>query len=283
MGGFDIYLTRMKDDSTWTDPQNLGYPVNTAGDEMGLVIEAGGRKAYFSSKRDNSSGKDIFWFTLDKSFRPNPVSYLKGRVTDRETGKMLKAEFELINLTTNRVTIKSRTDDLGNFLICLPSGNNYGINVSKPGYLFYSENFMFEGTHSVMEPLIKKIELSPVKIGEKMLLANVFYEIDRWELKRESMSELANLAELLRINEDFVVEIGGYTDSTGTDQHNLQLSEKRALSVVNYLVESGISPGRLQYKGYGNTSPIGDNITSEGRRMNRRTEVKIIARKNEKR
>lgn len=282
MGGFDIYLTRMQDDSTWTEPQNLGYPVNTANDEMGLVIEASGQKAYFSSKRENSNGKDIFWFTLDKSFRPNPVSYLRGRVTDRETGKMLKAEFELINLTTNRVTIKSRTDDLGNFLVCLPSGNNYGINVSKPGYLFYSENFMFEGIHSVMEPLIKKIALSPVRIGEKMLLTNVFYEIDRWELKKESMSELANLAELLRINEDFIVEIGGYTDSTGTDQYNLQLSEKRALSVVNYLIENGISPDRLQYMGYGNTSPIGDNITFEGRRMNRRTEVKIIARKNEK-
>jgi len=160
------------------------------------------------------------------------------------------------------------------------SGNNYGINVSCPGYLFHSENFMFEGIHTVMEPLIKKIRLSPLKIGEKMLLTNVFYEVDSWKLKKESISELNNLAGLLKSNKDLIVEIGGYTDSTGTAEYNLQLSEKRALSVVNYLIETGIHQSRLLYKGYGNTSPIGDNITSEGRRMNRRTEVKIIGRKN---
>jgi OmpA family/WD40-like Beta Propeller Repeat len=279
MGGLDIYMTRMNMDSTWTDPQNLGYPVNTSSDDMGLVIEAAGQNAYFSSRRDNSKGKDIFSFKLDESTRPNPVSYLKGKVTDRETGKLLKADYELINLSTNRITVNSRTDDYGDFLVCLPSGNNYGINVTKPGYLFYSENFMFEGVHTLMKPLIKKISLSPLKVGEKMLLANVFYEIDRWELKKESMSELENLVELLSTNKDLVVEIGGYTDSTGTDMHNLILSEKRALSVVDYLVSRGIIQERLTYKGYGNNFPIGDNFTSEGRRLNRRTEVKIIGRK----
>jgi len=279
MGGLDIYLTRMNKDSTWSEPQNLGYPVNTSSDDMGLVIEAAGQNAYFSSKRDNSNGKDIFSFKLDESTRPNPVSYLKGKVTDRETGKLLKADYELINLSTNRITEKSRTDDQGNFLVGLPSGNNYGINVTKPGYLFYSESFMFEGVHTVMEPLIKRISLSPLKVGEKMLLANVFYEIDRWELKKESMSELDNLVELLSYNKDLVVEIGGYTDSTGTNEHNLILSEKRALSVVNYLEDNGINQGRLTYKGYGNNFPVGDNVTSEGRRLNRRTEVKIIGRK----
>jgi len=279
MGGFDIFLTKMNDDSTWTEPQNLGYPINTSTDEMGLVIEASGQKAYFSSKRDNQNGKDIFYFNLDESVRPNAVSYLKGKVTDKETGKLLVADYELINLTTNRVTIKNSTDDQGNFLVCLPSGFNYGINVTKIGYLFYSENFMFEGKHPVMEPLIKKISLNPVKVGERMMLSNVFYEFDSWELKKESMAELDNLAELLTYNKDFIVEIGGYTDSTGTDRYNLTLSEKRALSVVDYLVSKGILQDRLRFKGYGNTSPIGNNVTFEGRKMNRRTEVKIIGRK----
>jgi Tol biopolymer transport system component len=279
MGGFDIYLTRMNDDSTWTEPQNLGYPINTSSDETGLVIDASGQKAYFSSKRDNRNGKDIFYFSLDESVRPNPVSYLKGKVIDKETGKLLKADYELINLSTNKVTIRNTTDENGNFLVCLPSGNNYGINVTKSGYLFYSENFMFEGVHTVVEPFIKRINLSPAKVGEKMLLSNVFYEVDSWELKKESVEELNNLADLITYNKDIIVEIGGYTDSTGTDQYNLVLSEKRALSVVNYLINKGISSDRLKYKGYGNTSPIGDNVTSEGRKLNRRTEVKIIASK----
>ena len=279
MGGFDIYITRMKEDSTWTDPQNLGYPINTYSDDMGLVIESGGQKAYFSSLRDKDNGKDIFYFNLYESIRPDPVSYLKGKVSDKETGRLLKAEYELINLSTNRVTVKSTTDLDGSFLVCLPSGFNYGLNVTKPGYLFYSENFVFEGKHTVMEPFIKRISLSPAKVGERMFLTNVFYEIDSWELKKESITELNNLTSVLSDNKDLIVEIGGYTDSTGTDEHNLRLSEKRALSVVNYLISKGISSDRLKYKGYGNTLPIGNNVTAEGRKINRRTEAKIIGKK----
>jgi len=279
MGGYDIYMTRLNIDSTWTEPQNLGYPINTFNDEMGLVIESGGQKAYFSSIRDKSNGKDIFYFNLDESVRPSPVSYMKGQVYDRETGKLLKANYELINLSTGKVSIKNTTDAAGNFLVCLPSGFNYGINVNKPGYLFYSENFMFEGQHTVAAPFIKRIILSPVKVGGKMQLSNVFYETDSWELKKESISELNNLVNLLSENKDLVVEIGGYTDSKGSDEYNLVLSQKRALSVVNYLVSEGISADRLKCIGYGKNSPVGDNVTDEGRKLNRRTEAKIVDRK----
>ena len=276
MGGFDIYVTRLKDDSTWTEPQNLGYPINTCNDEMGLIIESGGQKAYFSSVRDKSKGKDIFCFNLYESARPNPVSYMKGKVYDKETGKLLKADYELINLSTGKVIVKSATDETGNFLVCLPSGYNYGINVSKPGYLFYSENFMFEGIHTVSEPYIKRIVLNPAKVGEKMQLSNVFYEVDSWQIKQESMTELNNLVNLLSENKNLAMEIGGYTDSTGSIEYNMTLSEKRALSVVNYLIKNGIASERLKYKGYGNKSPLGDNVTIEGRKLNRRTEAKII-------
>jgi hypothetical protein len=157
MGGFDIYLTRMKDDSTWSEPKNLGYPINTCNDEMGLIIESEGQKAYFSSIRNKSNGKDIFSFNLYESARPGAVSYMKGKVYDKETGRLIKADYELINLSTGRIVLKSSTDATGNFLVCLPSGFNYGINVSKPGYLFYSESFMFEGQHTVAEPYNKQI------------------------------------------------------------------------------------------------------------------------------
>jgi len=160
--------------------------------------------------------------------------------------------------------------------VCLPAGNNYGLNISKDGYLFYSENFMLEGQHSAMEPFLKNIRLSPFRVGEKMLLANVFFEVDSWQLKQESVAELNRLSGLLKDNEELKVEIGGYTDATGSDEHNLSLSERRALSVVDFLVGSGIRNDRLKYKGYGNASPVGDNITPEGRKLNRRTEVQII-------
>jgi hypothetical protein len=201
---------------------------------------------------------------------------MKGKVYDKETGRLLKADYELINLSTGKIMMKNITDDSGNFLVCLPSGYNYGINVSKPGYLFYSENFMFEGMHTAAEPYIKKIILNPAKVGEKMLLANVFYEVDSWDIKKESLSELDNLVTLLSENKNLAMEIGGYTDSTGSDQYNKVLSEKRAMSVVNYLIKKGVSSDRLKFMGYGNTSPLGDNVTIEGRKLNRRTEAKII-------
>lgn len=279
MGGFDIYFTRLRDNGTWTEPQNLGYPINTYNDEMGLIIESDGKKAYYSSMRNKSNGKDIFSFDLYESARPSPVSYMKGKVFDKETGKLLVADYELINLSTGKITMKSSTDSEGKFLVCLPSGYNYGLNVSKPGYLFYSESFMFEGQHTVAEPYIKNIILNPVKVGERMQLSNVFYEVDSWQLKKESMSELNNLAGLLAENKDIIIEIGGYTDSTGSDEYNMTLSERRALSVVNYLINKGISPERLKYKGFGNSSPIGDNVTSEGRKLNRRTEALVIGQK----
>ncbi len=276
MGGLDLFISRMKEDSTWTEPRNLGYPINTFGDEMGLAIEAGGDIAYFSSKRENSMGKDIYTFLLDESIRPNPVSYIKGKVSDKETGRPLQSEFELINLTINRIALRSNTDENGNFLICLPSGYNYGINISKSGYLFFSESFMFEGGYPVNEPLIKNVYLQLIKIGESMSLKNVFFEFDSWELKDESTKELNNLIKLLNQNPTVQIEIGGHTDIIGTEEYNQTLSEKRAVAVVDYLVSEGISPARLSYKGYGNSMPIGDNSTEEGRGHNRRTEVMIV-------
>lgn len=276
MGGLDLYMTKMNKDSTWTKPVNLGYPINTFNDEMGLVIESGGQKAYYSSIRDKVNGKDIFSFSLYEKVRPDPVAYLKGKVYDKETGRLIKADYELINLSTGRIAVKNVTDESGNFLVCLPSGYNYGINVSKPGYLFYSENFMLEGIHSATEPFNKKIVLSQTKVGEKIQLTNVFYEVDSWELKDESKSELDNLVKLLIDNKNLIMEIGGYTDSTGSEQYNKTLSEKRASSVVNYLIRKGITADRLKSKGYGNAAPLGDNVTTEGRRLNRRTEAKII-------
>ncbi len=279
LGGFDIFKTTLRSDSTWEAPQNLGYPINTYNDETGLFISSDGTKAYFSSIREERLGKDIFYFDLYESARPTPVSYIKGKVYDKSTGKLIKAEYELIDLSNGKTLLNNTTDGSGEFLVCLPSGHNYGINVSKTGYLFYSESFLFEGQHTIAEPYTKKINLSPVKVGEKMQLSNIFYAVDSFQLKKESMAELNNLVKLLNLNADAVVEIGGYTDSTGSDEYNVALSEKRALAVVDYLVSKGISHERLTYKGYGNSDPIGDNVTSEGRRLNRRTEAKIIEKK----
>ncbi len=278
MGGYDIFYSRMKNDSTWTEPKNLGFPINTFNDELGLIIDAKGQTAYFSSKRDPGKGKDIYSFSVYAGIKPDPVSYFKGTVYDKLTGKKLRANYELIDLKTSKTILSSQTDVRGSFLVCLPPDNNYGLNVDKEGYLFYSDNFMLEGVHSASEPFIKNIELSQILVGEKLTLSNVFYEFDSWKITPESFPELNKLAKLLTDNKNLKVEIGGFTDAIGTNAYNLDLSEKRAKSVRDYLVTNGINSTRLTCKGFGATLPLADNITGDGRKLNRRTEIKITGK-----
>ena len=276
-GGFDIYSTNLNPDSTWTDPVNLGPSVNTPSDETGLVIESSGSRAFFSSVREKAMGKDIFYIDLPENVRPEPVSYLKGTVIEKSTGKPLRAAFELTDLTNKQVVIASQTGNDGGFFVCLPSGCSYGLNVSADGFMIYSENFDFEDGYSSAEPYLKTIKLNNIRKGEFMRMYNVFYDTDSWKLLESSAPELENLLEFLTVNSTVVVEVGGHTDSDGTVEHNQVLSERRALSVKEYLVKRGISPARIFSHGYGESKPVSDNETPAGKRLNRRTEITILS------
>ncbi len=276
-GGFDIYSTNLNPDSTWSDPVNLGPSVNTPADETGLVIESSGFRAFFSSVREKAMGKDIFYIDLPENVRPEPVSYLKGTVIAKNTGKPLKSAFELTDLTNKQVVIASQTGTDGGFFVCLPSGCSYGLNVTADGYMMYSENFDFEDGYSSAEPYLKTIRLNNIRKGEFMRMYNVFYDTDSWKLLESSAPELENLLEFLTVNSTVVVEVGGHTDSDGTVEHNNVLSERRALSVKEYLVKRGISPARIFSHGYGESSPVSDNETPAGKRLNRRTEITILS------
>jgi len=276
-GGHDIYVTNLNRDSTWTAPENLGPSVNTPADETGLVIESSGRRAYFSSIRDKSMGKDIFYIDLPESVRPEPVSYFRGTVIDKATGLPIAARYELTDLSSRTAVISSLTDSKGGFFVCLPPGYSYGLNVTSDGYMIFSENFDFEEGYTSAEPYTKTIALNKVRQGEFMRMYNVFYDTDSWELLESSMPELEKLLEFLRINNTVVVEIGGHTDSDGSVEHNQMLSERRAGSVRNYLIKRGITPERIFTHGYGETTPVADNITPAGKRLNRRTEITILS------
>lgn len=275
MGGLDLYMSKMIDDTVWTEAENLGYPINTQMDEMGLIINGSGDRAYYSSEINAKQGRDLFYFNLPENLRPDPVSYIKGTVYDKLSGRKIRAQYELIDLNNRSTVLTSATNDGGEFLICLTSDKNYGLNVNKENYLFYSESFFLEGDHSVAEPYILRVGLSPIKVGEMMTLYNVFYETDSWELLGESLIELNRLYELLAENDNIIIEIGGHTDSSGSDKHNQVLSQKRAESVKDFLIDKGIDRERISYRGYGDSLPVSDNETSEGRRRNRRTDIRI--------
>ncbi|RIH65485.1 flagellar motor protein MotB [Mariniphaga sediminis] len=277
MGGFDLFMSSIQNDSVFSAPQNLGYPVNTSNDEQGLHISADGMTAFFSSARDSLSGLDIYSFRLDESIRPSPATYVRTFVFDAETREPVQAQIELLNLVhPDKSPRMEMTDTQGECLLCLPVGKNYSFSVSKEGYLFYSNTFDLREQRQVYEPYELEIGLTPVKVGAEMNLYNIYFETDSFRILPESEPELQKLVVFLNENSRLDVEIQGHTDDTGDAGKNLELSEKRARSVVEFLVLQGIRKERLQWAGYGEKQPVSDNSTPEGRRLNRRTTIKIL-------
>lgn len=277
MGGSDIFISRRIADGSWSDPVNIGYPINSIADEIGFIVTANGEKAFFSSDRLANKGRDIFEFELYKEARPIPVSYLKGKVYDAEDLKKLNAHFELIDLNSQEIVMQAESDKTsGEFLLCIPTDNDYLLNVSKEGYLFYSDNFSLKGIHEITNPFLKDVALNPIKKGQKIVLRNIFYLTDSYQLQETSQAELSKLVEFLSNNPSLKIEISGHTDNVGSDEYNLKLSENRARSVVDYLISKDIQSSRLIYKGYGEMVPIDSNDSETGRANNRRTEIKIL-------
>lgn len=278
MGGYDLYYSTLQPDGGWSEPQNMGYPINSPADEINIFINAQGTMGYIASDKDGGfGGLDLYRFVLDDQLRPNPVTYIKGRVYDAFTSQPLAAHIELIDLNTKQLLTSTASDaQTGDYLACIHTGGNVLLNVSHPDYPFYSENFQLERTYTELSPYLKDIRLQPTDVGTVVTLKNVFFDFDKSDLKPESYVELDKLAAYLLANPNLKVEIGGHTDDQGTDEYNDRLSESRAKSVCDYLVEKGVPADRLRYKGYGKRVPIADNRTEEGRAENRRTEFKII-------
>ncbi len=278
MGMSDIFVSRKQEDGSWSKAMNLGYPINTANDENSLIVGASGEKAYFASDREGGYGNlDLYEFELYPKARPGRVTFMKGKVFHAETKEALQAKFELIDLETGESVYNSSSDSkTGEFLVGLPVNHDYALNVSKDGFLFYSENFALK-ERSDATPYKKDVAMQPIKKNEKVILKNIFFETASFELLEESNIELKKLLTFLEKNPTLKIEIGGHTDNVGSDDANQRLSENRARAVKDYLIQSGIVAERLTSKGYGESSPIDNNDTEEGRANNRRTEFTITS------
>ena len=151
----------------------------------------------------------------------------------------------------------------------------YALTIDKNGYLFHTENFNMPDIRS--ENAIELfIDLEKIMLGNTVVLNNIFFDTDKYELKDESKQELNKLLIFLKENRNIKIEISGHTDNIGDSKHNMILSENRAKSVCDYLISNSIDKSRLTYKGYGDTRPINDNNTKQNRAKNRRTEFKVI-------
>ncbi len=306
MGGNDIFYSEMVD-GKWSAPVNIGYPINTPDDDVFFVVAADGRTAYYSSIRDEGHGeKDIYRITFlgpekqpvlnveeqlfagrpektpevviqrEVKIRTSKMTLLKGIVVDDATNEPVEAKIDLTDNRTSGVLATFTTEkSSGAYLVSLPAGRNYGINVNADKYLFYSMNFDIPDTAYFRE-FYTVIRLKRIKIGESIVLRNIFFDYNAFTIRDESEAELTRLRDLIMENPQIKVEISGHTDNVGGDKYNQDLSENRARAVVEYLVGKGIPNERLIYKGYGKSEPIATNETDEGRQENRRTEFKII-------
>ena len=276
-GGDDLFFVKKLAGNKWSAAENLGYPINTIENEGSLIVASDGKTAYYASDRgDSKGGLDLYTFELRSDVRPLKTLWVKGKVFDAKSKKGLPSGVELTDLETREVLSKVQTDETGNYLVTLPVGKDYAFNVNRRGYLFYSENFPLrdrvpDSTYSI------DIPLEPITANATVILKNIFFDVNRFELKPESATELDNIVKLLKENPALKIQINGHTDNVGKPADNLKLSNNRATSVINYLISKGINATRLSAKGWGETMPISDNATDEGKAKNRRTEMKVIS------
>jgi outer membrane protein OmpA-like peptidoglycan-associated protein len=279
MGGLDLYFTENQGNK-WKTPENLGYPLNTFEDQVALFITSDGKKAYYSldrSQDDKFRRAKIVAIDVPESLQAKfkATSFLKGTVYDAQTKQKLQADIELVALKNNEMLGKISSDaQTGSYTTVLTGGGTYGVFVSKKGYFFKSLNFDF--TDKIGSDKIIDIPLEPIKKEAKEILNNIFFESAKWDLKPESTTELDKLVALLKANPTLPIEISGHTDDVGKESDNLILSQKRAKSVLDYLVLKGVNPLKIKSEGYGKTRPFLPNNSDENRKLNRRIEVKFF-------
>jgi OOP family OmpA-OmpF porin len=278
-GGYDIFYSE-RDSLGWTLPANIGSPINNHDDQYSLFITANGKKAYYSheeTKEDGRAFSKIIEILIPEEnwlkFRSN---YVKGIVRDKETKQVLAASIELVNINSNTLESLVKSDSInGKYLIVLTEGAEYGLYVSKPGYVYKSLSFNYSVVED-FEPIVVNIELEKIRKGSIVVLNNIFFDLDKYELKEKSRAELAKIVRFMNSNPAVRIEVSGHTDNLGTSDYNLVLSQKRAQAVTTYLIDSGINRSRIIPKGYGASMPVGDNTTEDGRQLNRRIEFRII-------
>ncbi len=299
MGGYDIFKTVKQDNGSFSDPENLGYPINSPNDDIYFCLAPNKMVGYFTSIRPNSKGgtdiyqADLYGENLFLNSEDNliaaitePVSeanveeavmiVISGKVLDQETGKPMEADIVVVDNKTNKIIYRTKSNGkTGDYSVTVPSGKNYAMLISKSGYLFHSENFDLVSTDTYQE-VNKNVDLKSAEVNNTVTLNNVFFEFGSAVIQKYSETELNKVVEFMKQNPQMKVEISGHTDNIGTYEQNMTLSKQRADAVANYLINHGISADRLVTKGYGYTKPIVPNDTPEHRQKNRRVEFKIL-------
>ena len=286
LGDNDIWMAKRLDKTwqKWSDPVNLGSPINTPEWDAFFTLDAGGEYAYLTNSEGGFGESDIVKVKLLEKERPNPIVMVTGNVFNAKTKQPLSASLIYQTLPDGVEAgngISSAID--GSFKIVLPYDKNYLIRATADKFFAQSENLNLDSLVKVgYKEIHKDLYLMPIEIGQIVRLNNVFFDFDKWDLRPESFIELDRVVKLLQENPAIEIEMSAHTDSRGSDEYNLKLSDNRARSVMEYIISKGIASTRIISQGYGETMPVALNINAdgsdnpEGRQLNRRVEFKIL-------
>lgn len=280
LGDQDIWMTKRLDNSwiKWSDPVNLGEPINTTDFDAFFTLDAGGEYAYLTSSFQSLGKSDIVRVKLLEIKKPDPVVVVTGNVYNAKTKQPISASLIYETLPDGVLAgngLSSPGD--GAFQITLPYDKNYLIRATANHFFAQSENFNLDSLVKAGNKTIHKdLYLVPIEVGQVVRLNNVFFDFDKWDLRPESFIELGRVVTLLKENPAIEIELSAHTDAKGSDEYNMKLSDNRARSAMNYIISQGIAPHRIVHHGYGETKPVATNDSDEGRQLNRRVEFKIL-------
>ena len=277
-GNTDLFISRRLDESwtNWSEPLNLGPKFNTSGWDAYFTIPASGDYAYYVSTNNSIGKEDIFKIKLPDALKPKIVALVSGRVLNAKNYSPIDAEIIYEMLGNNvEAGIARSNPETGEYQIALPAGQNYGFLAKAKDYLSVNENLDLRNVNYYQE-IYRDLYLVPVKKGATLRINNIFFEFSKYELLPESFPELNRLAEFMKANTEYKVEIAGHTDDVGAAGVNNALSQNRAKAVAAYLIQAGIDPKRIKTKGYGKSKPIAPNDTEENRAKNRRVEFILL-------
>lgn len=246
MGGLDIFRAQMQPSGGW-NVTNMGVPMNSAGDDFGITFDpSGGERGFFSSSRGDARGYDhIYTFEL-----PDLQIRISGWVLDRDEEPVPDAVIRIVgNDGTNQ---KAIARDDGSFSFPLQRGVSYTMLAGAKGFLNAKQEFTSDTAEEDAEYGVDFILAS---INKPVVIENIFYDFDKATLRPESKEALDEMVTILRDNPNVTIEMASHTDRRGTEEYNIKLSERRADSVVEYLIAAGIDPARLQPQGYGKSRP----------------------------
>jgi OOP family OmpA-OmpF porin len=282
-GGSDIYVSRRLDDTwtRWSEPENLGPEINSPQEDLFFNIPAESEYAYYS-RAVNENNTDIFRVKLPIVKSPDPWVIVKGKIIDKATGQPVGAKIIYEKLPDGKeLGIAQSNPQTGEYEIRLPGGHLYGVRAEAKDKHSESQNLDLRNIKSDQVVEHKDFNLDPIQVATveenvTITLNNIFFDFDKAELKEESFSELNRVVALLTDKAGLEIEIAGHTDAMGPEQYNLGLSERRAKSVMKYLVNKGVDQARIKTVFFGESKPVDNNSTPDGRRRNRRVEFKVL-------